>query len=211
MAARQANNGGHPEQRNAVLPHSITAGGGKVAAAEILTRLHKVKQVGPSKWVARCPAHPDRNPSLSIKEAPDGRVLLYCFAGCPTEAILAALGLNWSDLFPERQEHRRQLSRRERQEVARRRAGVILERAYQRAVAETISKLGDLIRHVEGLLWRCGGWEIIMADGSGADYLAKLAHQLSWWEYLWEELFNSEAPSPEILRQAKEVIRKWQA
>jgi putative DNA primase/helicase len=33
-------------------------------------------------WVARCPAHVDRTPSLSIREADDGRLLLHCFAGC---------------------------------------------------------------------------------------------------------------------------------
>jgi hypothetical protein len=72
------------------------------AAQRLLAKLRNPRQVGPSRWMAKCPAHPDHNPSLSIKEAPDGRVLLHCFAGCPTEAVLAALGLGWSDLFPER-------------------------------------------------------------------------------------------------------------
>lgn len=177
----------------------------------ILAKLKKTRQVGSNRWMARCPAHPDKNPSLSIRETPDGRVLLYCFAGCTTEAVLAALGLSFNDLFPERQKCYKRPSYSERQQASQQRAQVILERAYKRAVAKTLSELGELIHCVEGLLWRCGGWEIIMADGSDADYLAKLAHQLSWWEYLWEELFNSEAPSPEILQQAKEVIRKWQA
>ena len=39
-----------------------------------------------------------RNPSLSIAES-DGRILLRCHAGCPTEAVLSALGLRFSDLF----------------------------------------------------------------------------------------------------------------
>jgi hypothetical protein len=38
-------------------------------------------------------------PSLSIREGPDGRVLVYCFAGCALAAILAALGLASRDLF----------------------------------------------------------------------------------------------------------------
>ncbi len=42
-------------------------------------------------WVARCPAHADRNPSLSIGSASDGRLLLHCFAGCAFEDILDAL------------------------------------------------------------------------------------------------------------------------
>lgn len=44
--------------------------------------------------MALCPAHHDRNPSLSIGEAPDGTALLYCFAGCTYKEILEALGIN---------------------------------------------------------------------------------------------------------------------
>lgn len=51
-------------------------------------------------WIARCPAHEDRSPSLSISEGHDGRVLLHCFAGCSTESVLAAIGLSMRDLFP---------------------------------------------------------------------------------------------------------------
>jgi hypothetical protein len=50
-------------------------------------------------WMARCPAHEDSSPSLSIREGDDGRVLLHCFAGCPTESICSALGIKLSDLF----------------------------------------------------------------------------------------------------------------
>jgi hypothetical protein len=49
-------------------------------------------------WTARCPAHSDENPSLSISEK-DGRILLHCYAGCETREILAALGLTERDLF----------------------------------------------------------------------------------------------------------------
>lgn len=50
--------------------------------------------------LTRCPAHDDRSPSLSIKEMPDGRVLLHCFGGCAFEAILGAIGLTKRDLYP---------------------------------------------------------------------------------------------------------------
>jgi putative DNA primase/helicase len=54
----------------------------------------------PTSWTAQCPAHDDRTPSLSVREADDRRALVNCFAGCETEAVLDALGLDWSDLFP---------------------------------------------------------------------------------------------------------------
>jgi len=45
-------------------------------------------------WIDRCPGHDDRTPSLSIKLAPDGRLLLHCHAGCRFEDILAAAGIS---------------------------------------------------------------------------------------------------------------------
>jgi Toprim domain len=47
----------------------------------------------PYEWSARCPAHHDVNPSLSIKIHANGKVLVHCFAGCPYHAILDAAGL----------------------------------------------------------------------------------------------------------------------
>jgi hypothetical protein len=50
-------------------------------------------------WLAKCPAHDDREPSLSIDEGADGRALLKCHAGCQTNDVLAAIGLKPRDLF----------------------------------------------------------------------------------------------------------------
>jgi DNA primase len=68
----------------------------------LLDRLEGVKPSGQGRWLACCPAHEDRSPSLSIRDMGDGRILLHCFAGCESEAVLTALGLQFSDLFPER-------------------------------------------------------------------------------------------------------------
>lgn len=51
-------------------------------------------------WAAKCPAHDDRQPSLSIDTGADGRVLLHCHAGCDIGSILSALDLKSRDLFP---------------------------------------------------------------------------------------------------------------
>lgn len=69
---------------------------------QVLSLLDGVRQTRPNQWLARCPAHEDRSPSLSVKDGDGGKILLKCFAGCETESILIALGLNFSDLFPER-------------------------------------------------------------------------------------------------------------
>lgn len=57
-----------------------------------------VKQSG-GQWMCTCPAHDDRNPSLSVKQCDDGRVLLKCFAGCSVVAVTDAIGLETRDLF----------------------------------------------------------------------------------------------------------------
>ena len=44
-----------------------------------------------SGWLARCPTHDDREPSLSIRDADDGKVLVRCHAGCDQERVIAAL------------------------------------------------------------------------------------------------------------------------
>jgi hypothetical protein len=65
----------------------------------VLSKLPDAKRAGKS-WSARCPAHDDRRPSLSIAEGDDGRALIRCHAGCSVAAIVAALGLGLADLMP---------------------------------------------------------------------------------------------------------------
>lgn len=68
--------------------------------AVILDLLDGVRQTGPHSWVAKCPAHEDRTPSLSIREHDDGRWLIHCFSGCGAHDVVAAVGLDLADLFP---------------------------------------------------------------------------------------------------------------
>lgn len=68
-----------------------------MTAAEFLQQLDGVRRTSRG-WVARCPAHDDRSPSLSIAEGDRG-LLMKCWAGCTVKEICAALGVNESDLF----------------------------------------------------------------------------------------------------------------
>ena len=67
---------------------------------EFLSRLDGVKG-GHGQWTAKCPAHDDRQASLSVSVGEGGRGLLKCHAGCSTEDICTALGLTLKDLFSE--------------------------------------------------------------------------------------------------------------
>ena len=68
---------------------------------QLLSRLSAVKPNGNARWVARCPAHEDKHPSLAVRVLDDGRILLHCFAGCGAVDVIESLGLAMSDLFPE--------------------------------------------------------------------------------------------------------------
>ena len=70
-------------------------------AERFITHLDGVKQTGRDQWIAKCPAHDDKSPSLAIKQI-DDRILLHDFAACSTYEIVSALGLELSDLFPEK-------------------------------------------------------------------------------------------------------------
>ena len=59
-------------------------------AAEIAAAL-KGKRAGSGGWTALCPAHDDHTPSLSIRDADDGKVLVRCRAGCGQQDVIKAL------------------------------------------------------------------------------------------------------------------------
>ncbi len=64
----------------------------------LLSRLGRAKETGSSRWVACCPSHDDRTPSLSIKQLECGKILIHCFAGCGAFDVLDSINLSMSDL-----------------------------------------------------------------------------------------------------------------
>lgn len=81
------------------------------AAARLLPLLTDVREI-PARpgrtrsWRALCPAHDDHRPSLDVDQL-DDRLLLCCRTGCSAGDVIAAVGLNWSDLFDRPLEHNR--------------------------------------------------------------------------------------------------------
>lgn len=69
---------------------------------EFVSRLEGVRRTGPHSWIAKCPAHEDKSPSLTVAEKEPEKLLIYCHAQCGVEAVTGALGLDLSDLFPPR-------------------------------------------------------------------------------------------------------------
>jgi len=112
----------------------------------LLSRLECVRKSGRG-WVARCPAHEDRSPSLSICDGDDGRVLLlHCFAGCSAADIVAAIGLELADLFDRPREQLTPQRRAEvRDRVQRKTIGAALAQ-IEREVCICLMASADLAR-----------------------------------------------------------------
>jgi hypothetical protein len=66
--------------------------------SELLSRFDSQPKQSGGVYKALCPAHADKNPSLSITEK-GGKILMNCHGGCSFESVLAALNLKPSDLF----------------------------------------------------------------------------------------------------------------
>ncbi len=66
---------------------------------ELLSRLQKVKKRA-GGFEACCPAHEDKDPSLSVGDG-DTCVVMYCWTGCSPKSIVEAVGLQLSDMFYE--------------------------------------------------------------------------------------------------------------
>ena len=121
-------------------------------------------------WLAKCPAHDDRSPSLSIAER-DGRVLVYCHAGCRQLEVIDSLRAR--GLWPERE--RRDWTPAERRDWGQRRDDerracfwAVAVRALAEPLLEGLSvahpdrpRLAGLLRTIDGggvvaeyLAWR---------------------------------------------------------
>ena len=59
-------------------------------AEQLARTLGKAKPVG-QQWIAQCPAHDDQNPSLTIADGEDGKLLVHCQAHCSQDQVIAAL------------------------------------------------------------------------------------------------------------------------
>lgn len=81
--------------------NSETNRGGHLIAQDFLSRLDGVRQTGPDRWLAKCPAHADSSPSLNVKDV-GGKLLVICRAGCAVQSILESTGLSWEVLFEEK-------------------------------------------------------------------------------------------------------------
>lgn len=138
--------------------------------ASDLAQILDARRAGAGKWQARCPAHSDRSPSLSIGEGKDGRILLHCFAGCTVREILAAQKLASRDLFAGPPQSRWQ-AQRAAQERALRDAEATARRVGRGALADRYRKLTILVEFVGDRLAR------LPENAPGENTMTRLFHE----------------------------------
>ncbi|MGH8146477.1 MAG: hypothetical protein ACREPY_09095 [Rhodanobacteraceae bacterium] len=145
-----------------------------MSADQLLTRLHGVRKTGPASWRADCPnGHQHARGSLAITEADDGRILLTCFACHDTPAVLAALGLELADLYPERIKDPTPEGRRRAREAFKHSAWAAALRVLEREATVCIVATGMLRAHLA--LTRDDDARLAMAMQRIADARAVLA------------------------------------
>lgn len=146
---------------------------------EVLRRLQGVRRTARG-WIAKCPAHSDENPSLTLSIGQDGRILLFCHAGCRLEDVCAALGIRVRDLFPGPRP-----TRRTSQEAIRLAVEQELGRRFEAACNDVHQRLAFALRFVNRQLLD-GGFEAYLE-------LAPLVHELPWLEHVMDSLFDRDA------------------
>lgn len=120
----------------------------------LLSRLDRVQQIAPNRWRALCPAHEDRVPSLYARLSDDGVILLHDFGrGCSAAAIVAAVGLKLSDLFPPRPEghYRGPLPKHERPYLSKQELVAIIRRDVLRIAVAAENLVAGMVLTAEDL------------------------------------------------------------
>lgn len=119
-------------------------------ASDFVSRLQGVKSKGRDKWMACCPAHDDKDPSLSVAVTPGGKILLKCWTGCSALEIVHAMGLNLHDLFekPLDYEPPMAFAQREMKERAQRQSRINRERMVL-ALAQADRRAGKTLTQTD--------------------------------------------------------------
>jgi DNA primase len=115
----------------------------------LLDCLDKVRATGRDSYVACCPAHKDKSPSLAIKFNQDGRTLIHCFAGCEPNDILGSIGLTIDDLFDEPLEHNKPLTSEQEQRLAKKESHKIWQANTYLQIVTGALKSGEVLSDTE--------------------------------------------------------------
>jgi hypothetical protein len=154
--------------------------GARAMDAETIAKALGGRKAG-NGWSARCPAHDDRTPSLSIRDAAKGKVLVRCHAGSDQDRIISVL--RGRGLWPEncrqsvsRVERRPTIECKSDQDEIRRSKAALAIREFAKPARGTLVEaylgsrgidlptIPDALRFHEGLKHPSGGiWPAMVA------------------------------------------------
>lgn len=153
-----------------------------------LTYFEKTKEVGFNRWIALCPVHGDKNPSLSIKLVED-RILVHCFAGCSAEEVTKAVGLSVKDLFLNSSPKKKNKK-------------IEIQKTIEELRNTLLRQLATILRGTDNILFYA------TPENFNQSPFAELLNKRDYLNYLFFELFNKDYEL-ELLLKAKEEIEKW--
>lgn len=145
----------------------------KLTASALAEMLH-ARSAGVGRWMALCPAHDDHSPSLSIREAEDGRTLVLCRAGCRTGDVVRAAGLRWRDLYAGPPPSPAESARLAHEREARAEAGRKVRLRARRWREELVWTIEACKRNIDAI----APGLMTMPDGPEAGRLTDTLHQL---------------------------------
>jgi hypothetical protein len=143
---------------------------------EVLQRLQKVRRTSKG-WMALCPAHADRTPSLSVSAGQRG-TLLHCFAGCSFREVLQVLGINPHELFYDSQSDSKNpsmTSKKSRSHFEDEPAGLVSDAMREAEYLVLSARNIEIVRwsseHLDGALNSiAAAYSLLELDNNGTDH-----------------------------------------
>jgi len=161
-------------------------------------RLH-AKNTGDGRWMARCPAHDDHTPSLSLRRGRAGRNLVHCFGGCPPKDIARATGLPLKELLADtptlqvrRRPRRSQTITGLALEIARRQSWGIMG-PHGRLQRLNAYEFADELRHAFRIVRNVRKWATTVGPSDEAWTKLAIAARLETEAFAYEANFSPEA------------------
>jgi hypothetical protein len=152
---------------------------------DAFAHLPRFRTIGHDRSIACCPAHEDKNPSLTIRETGE-KILVYCWAGCSVSDICSAIGITVADLFNDSDRHYNPDPERER----RRRAAEKLEEWRQAEIvccAEELRGRDRMIHQIDAVV--TAG---LLTEDDVTNCLAHEYHGYSDLEWRFDQLVRGE-------------------
>lgn len=175
--------------------------------SDIVPLLNHVRRLSDNRYIACCPAHEDKNPSLSLRES-GKRILVFCHSGCNFKEITNALGIDPQDWFDDQviPVHVRAAREVRQQEIKARTYMHRLDQIRVKQLAKELRQRDERKQRISAAV--VAG---IINENDGLDLLGEVYDGYSELEYefwqLLEQTDMDEEPIPDPMTEAEQ--KQW--